>query len=106
MKVIVIGGIAAGTKAAAKLKRCNRDIKVKILNKGRDISYAGCGLPYYIGGGIEERSELIVNTPERFSKLTGAEVLTGVEVTQVDPKAKIVTYKNENGRREAKAMIS
>ncbi len=97
MKVIVIGGIAAGTKAAAKLKRCNRDIDVKILNKGRDISYAGCGLPYYIGGGIEERSELIVNTPEKFSKLTGAEVLTGVEVTHVDPKAKVVTYKNENG---------
>ena len=50
----------------------------------KDISYAGCGLPYYVGGVIQERSELIVNTPENFSKLTGALVETGVEVTGLD----------------------
>ena len=49
MKVLVIGAVAAGTKAAAKLKREDRSIDVKILTKGKDISYAGCGLPYYIG---------------------------------------------------------
>lgn len=49
MKVIIIGGVAAGTKVAAKLKREDRGAEVTILTKGKDISYAGCGLPYYVG---------------------------------------------------------
>ena len=64
MKVLVIGGVAAGTKAAAKIKRQNRSAEVKILTQSADISYAGCGLSYYVGGMIESREELIVNTPE------------------------------------------
>lgn len=84
MKVLIIGGVAAGTKAAAKLKRENQDAEVTILTMSKDISYAGCGLPYYVGGVIQERSGLIVNTPENFSKLTGALVETGVEVTGLD----------------------
>ena len=97
MKVLVIGGVAAGTKAAAKLKRRDRSAQVRILTKGMDISYAGCGLPYYIGGDIEDRSELIVNSPEKFSALTGAEVMTGYEVTKVDPKAHMVEYRRADG---------
>ena len=92
MKVLVIGGVAAGTKAAAKLKREDRSAEVRILTKGHDISYAGCGLPYYIGGMISDRSGLIVNTPGKFSALTGVSVLTGAEVTAVDFKEKSVTY--------------
>lgn len=84
MKVLIIGGVAAGTKAAAKLKRENQDAEVTIVTMSKDISYAGCGLPYYVGGVIQERSGLIVNTPENFSKLTGALVETGVEVTGLD----------------------
>lgn len=64
MKVLVIGGVAAGTKAAAKLKREDRGLDVALITKDQDISYAGCGLPYYVGGMIESRDELIVNTPE------------------------------------------
>ena len=52
MKYVIIGGVAAGTKAAAKLKRLDRQAEVKIFTKSEDISYAGCGLPYYIGGDI------------------------------------------------------
>ena len=63
MKVLVIGGVAAGTKAAAKWKRENRGDQVLVLTKSADISYVGCGLPYYVGGSIENREELIVNTP-------------------------------------------
>ena len=55
MKVVVIGGVAAGTKAAAKLKRQDRSAQVIVYTKGKDISYAGCGLPYYVGGGIRSR---------------------------------------------------
>ena len=88
---MVIGGVAAGTKAAAKLKREDRGAQVKVLTKSADISYAGCGLPYYVGGLIGTREELIVNTPEKYAGLTGAEVVTGCEVTSVDFAAKSVT---------------
>ena len=63
MKVLIIGGVAAGTKAAAKLKREDRSAEVTILTKGGDISYAGCGLPYYVGGVIPDREQLVVIRP-------------------------------------------
>lgn len=91
MRVLVLGGVAAGTKVAAKLMREDRSNEVTILNKGKNISYAGCGLPYYVGHVIEEKEQLIVNTPEKYSKLTGVKVLTEVEATRVDPEAKKVT---------------
>ena len=94
MKVVVIGGVAAGTKAAAKIKREDRSAQVDIYTKSSDISYAGCGLPYYVGGDIETRDELIVNTPEKFASLTGASVHIGQEATEIDPKAKTVVFKN------------
>ena len=94
MKIVIAGGVAAGTKVAAKLKREQRDAEVLILTKGADISYAGCGLPYYVGDVIKHREDLVINTPESFSALTGAEVRTGVEVTGVDRAAKTVTAKD------------
>ena len=101
MKILVIGGVAAGTKAAAKCKRENRVDEVVIITKGADISYAGCGLPYYVGGSIQDKAELIVNTPQKYQGLTGVEVHTLREATHVDPVAKKVTVKNlENGEEE------
>ena len=94
MKVLIIGGVAAGTKVAAKLKRENRGAEVLLLTKSEDISYAGCGLPYYVGDVIHERSQLIVNTPQSFAKLTGAEVKTGIEVTALNREEKKVTAKD------------
>ncbi len=94
MKILIAGGVAAGTKVAAKLKREQRDAEVLILTKGADISYAGCGLPYYVGDVIKNRADLVINTPESFSALTGAEVRTGVEVTGVDRASKTVTAKD------------
>ncbi len=94
MKVIILGGVAAGTKVAAKLKREDRSCEVTILTKGKDISYAGCGLPYYVGGLIETREDLIVNTPESFSGLTGVEVQTEREAIGVDRAAKTVQIRN------------
>lgn len=94
MKVLVIGGVAAGTKVAAKLLREDRSAEVTVLTKGKDISYAGCGLPYYVGDVIHEKGQLIVNTPESFSKLTGAQVVTGMEVKSLDRTAKQVTAEN------------
>lgn len=90
MKVLVLGGVAAGTKAAAKLKREDRACEVTVLTKGKDISYAGCGLPYYVGDVIHEKSELIVNTPEKFAALTGARVKVETEAVAVYPDRHVV----------------
>ena len=90
MKVLVLGGVAAGTKAAAKLLREDRSCEVTVLTKGRDISYAGCGLPYYVGGVIPDKSQLIVNTPEKFAAITGAKVKTETEAVAVRPEEHIV----------------
>ncbi len=95
MKVVIIGGVAAGTKVGAKLKRENPQDEVVLYTKGSDISYAGCGLPYYIGGTIEEEEELIVNTPKKFSALTGVQVHTNSEVLSVDKVAKTIIVNAE-----------
>lgn len=94
MKVVVIGGVAAGTKAAAKLKREQPEAEVVIYTKGRDISYAGCGLPYYVGGEIQTREELIVNTPQKYAGLTRVEVHTGQEAVALNAGAKTVTLRD------------
>ena len=100
MKVLVLGGVAAGTKAAAKLLRENRDCEVTVLTKGKDISYAGCGLPYYVGGVIQDRSQLIVNTPEKFAGLTGARVITQTEALAVHPAEHKVTARDLSSGQE------
>ncbi len=92
MNIVVIGGVAAGTKTAAKLLRQDRGAKVTVYTKGSDISYAGCGLPYYVGGSIESRDELIVNTPAKYTGLTGVEVQTGMEAVSLDAAAKTVRF--------------
>ena len=95
MKIVIIGGVAAGTKVAAKLKRENPGDEIVIYTKGKDISYAGCGLPYYIGGAIETEGELIVNTPQKFMGLTGTVVHTESEVVAVDPAAKTIQVQRD-----------
>ena len=94
MKVVVLGGVAAGTKVAAKLMREDRSNEVIVLNKGTNISYAGCGLPYYVGHVIEDKAQLIVNTPQKYEKLTGVKVYTETEAVRVQPEEKKVTAKN------------
>lgn len=88
MEVLVIGGVAAGTKAAAKFKRENPAAKVTLITRSKDISYAGCALPYYIGGVIEQASSLIIKTPAAFAALTGVEVRTNTEAASILPGEK------------------
>lgn len=94
MNILIIGGVAAGTKAAAKLKRADRSAEVTLITKDHNISYAGCGLPYYIGGLIAEKEDLIVNTPQKFEALTGVHVLTGRNAVSIDCSNKKVTAEN------------
>ncbi|MDE5910242.1 MAG: FAD-dependent oxidoreductase [Lachnospiraceae bacterium] len=97
MKYVILGGVAAGTKAAAKLKRLDCQAEVKIFTKSTDISYAGCGLPYYIGGDIPSREGLIVNSPEKYAGLTGAQVQTGCEAIGLDSTGKQVSIRQMDG---------
>lgn len=97
MKYVILGGVAAGTKAAAKLKRLDRQAQVIIFTKSQDISYAGCGLPYYIGGDIPTREGLIVNSPAKYAGLTGAQVQTGCEAVGVDSGKKQVSVRRADG---------
>lgn len=100
MKVLILGGVAAGTKVAAKLKRMQFDSDVTILTKDADISYAGCGLPYYVGDVIQEKEKIIVNTPQKFAALTGATVWTGKEAIHLDAQAKQVTVRDLQDGKE------
>lgn len=101
MKVLIVGGVAAGTKTAAKLKREDRNAEVVVITKDKDISYAGCGLPYYVGGLIESRDELIVNTPQKYSGLTGVEVRTGKEAVGLKADRKeLIVRDTETGTEE------
>jgi NADPH-dependent 2,4-dienoyl-CoA reductase/sulfur reductase-like enzyme/dissimilatory sulfite reductase (desulfoviridin) alpha/beta subunit/rhodanese-related sulfurtransferase len=100
MRVLIIGGVAAGTKTAAKLKREDRNAEVIVITKDKDISYAGCGLPYYVGGLIESRDELIVNTPQKYAGLTGVEVRTGKEAVALDADKKEITIRDVDNNAE------
>ena len=101
MKVLIVGGVAAGTKTAAKLKREDRNAEVVVITKDKDISYAGCGLPYYVGGLIESRDELIVNTPQKYAGLTGVKVKTGKEAVGLNADRKEITVRDtETGTEE------
>ena len=71
MKIIIIGGVAGGATTAARIRRVDETAEIVLLEKGKYISYANCGLPYYIGGVIEERDKLFVQTPEAFSTRSG-----------------------------------
>ncbi len=94
MKVIIIGGVAAGMSAASKLKRRLGDqVEITVYEKGGDVSYGACGIPFYISGHVRQGQELIARTAEEFAK-SGIPVKTYHEVTAVDPGNQTVTVKD------------
>ncbi|WP_343089479.1 FAD-dependent oxidoreductase, partial [Methanocalculus natronophilus] len=93
MKVIVIGGVAAGMSAASKLKRNNPDTSITVYEYGEDLSYGACGMPYYISDLIPKEKALIARTKSEF-KERGIDVKTSHEVISVEPNKKSVTVKN------------
>jgi NADPH-dependent 2,4-dienoyl-CoA reductase/sulfur reductase-like enzyme/rhodanese-related sulfurtransferase len=82
-RLVVIGGVAAGPKAAAKARRCDPEMEIVIYQEEDEISYAGCGLPYYTSGVIEERDELVSRTPGQFA-LDGIRVLKNRRIEKID----------------------
>ena len=89
-KIVIIGGVAAGATAAAKARRLSAEAQITILESGADISFANCGLPYYIGGDIESRSKLILQSPESFNEQYQTDVHIYTTATEIDRKNKIV----------------
>ena len=96
MKIIIIGGVAGGATTAARIRRVDETAEIILLVKGKHISYANCGLPYYIGGVIEEREKLFVQTPEAFSTRFRVDVRTENEVIFIDRKKKTVTVRQSS----------
>lgn len=96
MKIIIIGGVAGGATTAARIRRVDETAEIILLEKGKYISYANCGLPYYIGGVIEERDKLFVQTPEAFSTRFRIDVRTENEAIFIDRKRKTVTIRQSS----------
>ena len=94
MKILIIGGVAGGASCAARLRRLDEKAEIVILERGEYVSFANCGLPYYIGGKIIDRSDLTLQTPESFKKRFNIDIRTFSEAIAVAPASKIVTVKN------------
>lgn len=93
-RVVIVGGVAGGASCAARLRRLDEQAEIFIFERGPDVSYANCGLPYYIGGVIDERRRLLVATPERFRDVFRVEVRARHEVVRIDRRAKAVEVRN------------
>ena len=85
MKTVIIGGVAGGASAAARLRRLNENDEIIILERGGYISFANCGLPYFIGGEINDRNMLTLQTPESFRKRFNIDVRVKSEAVKISP---------------------
>ncbi|NPV90938.1 MAG: pyridine nucleotide-disulfide oxidoreductase family protein [Firmicutes bacterium] len=93
-KVLIVGGVAGGASAAARLRRLDEEAQIIMFERGQDVSFANCGLPYYIGGVIDKRNKLLVQTPRSLFQRFNIDVRTLSEVTRVFPQEKRVEVKN------------
>ncbi|MBR2674968.1 MAG: DsrE/DsrF/DrsH-like family protein [Mogibacterium sp.] len=96
-KIVIVGGVAGGATAAARLRRLDENAEIVLLERGDYISYANCGLPYHIGDVIKSREALLVSTPEMMKSRFNIDVRTGSNVTSIDRKAKTVHIVKKDG---------
>lgn len=104
MKHIIVGGVAGGATAAARIRRADEQAEIILFEKGKYISYANCGLPYYIGGAITEREKLFVQTPASFGGRFNIDVRVENEVVGIDPIAKRVEVRRADGSTYAESF--
>lgn len=97
MKHIIIGGVAGGATAAARIRRADESAEIVLIEKGKYISYANCGLPYYVGGIIKEREKLFVQTPESFGRRFNIDVRVENEVVGIDTVGKRISVRRIDG---------
>lgn len=94
MKLVIVGGVAGGASAAARARRLSEEAEIVVLERGPDVSFANCGLPYYVGGEIVERKKLLVATPELLTSRFRIDVRTRSSVAAVDRSAKTVRVRD------------
>ena len=99
MKVVIVGGVAAGASTGARVRRLDDSAEIVILERGRYVSFANCGLPYHIGGEIPDRNSLLLQTPESLAASLALDVRTGHDVVGIDPAAKEVEVHEVEGGR-------
>lgn len=95
MRVVIVGGVAGGMSAATRLRRLNENMEIIILEKGPHVSFANCGLPYYVSEEIQERSQLLVQTPESLNTRFKLDVRVNSEAINIDADQQIVVVQNE-----------
>ncbi|MGI9583963.1 MAG: NAD(P)/FAD-dependent oxidoreductase, partial [Acidimicrobiia bacterium] len=95
-KVVIVGGVAGGASCAARLRRLDENAQILMVERGPYVSYANCGLPYHVGGTIEQESDLLVATEETFREQFAIDVRTRCEVVGVSPQQKTVELKNHD----------
>ncbi|MNX61399.1 NADH peroxidase [compost metagenome] len=97
MKLVIIGGVAAGATAAARARRLSEDAEIMLFERGPYVSYANCGLPYFLSGDIRDRSELLLQTPEGFDARYDVKVHVNTEVLAIDRQQKRVLARGPQG---------
>jgi NADPH-dependent 2,4-dienoyl-CoA reductase/sulfur reductase-like enzyme/rhodanese-related sulfurtransferase len=97
MRIVIVGGVAAGMSAAARARRHDESAEIIVLERGPEVSFAGCGLPYHVGGEIPHESSLLLHTPETLRAALNLDVRTGHDVTAIDTATKTVTVASASG---------
>ena len=92
-RVLIVGGVAGGASCAARLRRMDENAEIFIFERSGNVSFANCGLPYYLGGVIADRRQLLVATPERFRDFFRVEVRTWHEVRRIDRAGRTIEVK-------------
>ena len=100
MKLIVVGGVAAGASVAARARRLDESAEIVVLERGHHVSFANCGLPYYVGEVISDRSRLLLQTPESLRESLNIDVRVGNEVLAIDRKKKTITVRDLSTGRD------
>ncbi len=100
MKIVIVGGVAGGASAAARVRRLDEGAEIVVLERGRHVSFANCGLPYHIGGEIKNRELLLLQTPQSLRESLNLDVRTGHEVLAVDRRARRVRVRDLDAGRE------
>ncbi len=100
MKILIVGGVAAGASAATKARRTNENAEIVIFEKGEYVSFANCGLPYYVGGDVAKKDDLLLVTPKLFKTRFNIDVRLKHEVLAIHPEKKAILVKNEDGEYE------
>ena len=95
LRVLIVGGVAGGASCAARLRRLSEQAEIIVFERGPYVSFANCGLPYYVGDVIKKQKKLLLATPERFKRQFNIDVRVRQEVTRIDPAAKTIEVRNQ-----------